>query len=137
MRDADDFRIFSLPAWVDWATLREVVEQMGRTHPTRGWVLDFEETRHIRFQALRQFVGLVRRLEPLPRPIVLAGLNPYCQRILQFVLIPRDWDLLFEAAGDWVLAVPRGTCASEFAAVGSGRTPEGAAYVAFSVLSPN
>lgn len=136
-RTEGECRVVLLPGEVTWDVLRPILDEIAASARPTLWVLSFLHTQHIRFQALRRFVRRVRQLGPLPRPIVLAGLNPYCEQILQFALIPVDWDLFLEVTGDIDLVAPRGYGAAGDTADGAGQPREDAPAFAFSRPCPN
>lgn len=89
---------FSLPGIADERALIPIADELLASGGNRAMKLDFGGTSHIDYRAFRRFVRQVRRLESLARPIVLAGLNPYCAAILKFALATNDWDLFTETA---------------------------------------
>ena len=129
--------VFRLPIWVGPEALRSVLEELASSRGGALLILDFQDTMHIQLQALQQFMGRIRQLGPLPRPIILAGLNPYCEQILRFVLIPHDWDQFLEVTGDLDLTAPRGNGAVEDSCVELERMGAEGFLPVFSRLCPN
>ena len=123
--NANRHNVLRLPVWVGSEALRSVLEEIASPGRRALLILDFQDTKHIQLQALQQFMGRIRQLGPLPRPILLAGLNPYCEQILRFALNPHDWDQFLEVTGDLDLTAPRGNgtvedVASEWEQLGNG-----------------
>ena len=129
--------VLRLPVWVGSEALRSVLEEVASPGHRALLILDFQDTKHIQLQALQQFMNRIRQLGPLPRPIILAGLNPYCEQILRFVLIPHDWDQFLEVTGDLELTGPRGNGADENVAFEWEHIGDGGLGAAFSRLCPN
>ena len=133
----NDHYVLQLPVWVGAEALRKVMEELLAPGRRALLILDFQKTMHIQLQALQQFAAGIRQLGPLPRPIVLAGLNPYCEQILRFVLIPPDWDQFLEVTGELELTVPRGNGMDEEFATQLERTREGGLPATFTRFCPN
>ncbi len=89
--------VFRLPDRVDHTILETLAALIGKQPGTH--VLDFAATSHIDFRGMRAFARRVRGMGPLHRPILLAGLNPYCLEIMGFALGAGDNDLFLIAPG--------------------------------------
>jgi hypothetical protein len=99
------FRVLQLPVNLTRAALQTIMDALAAV-PAGQWVFDFRRTRHIQFKALQELVRRLQALGPFPRPIVLAGLTPYCEEIVYFALHSRDWDLFIEVSGEGALPAP-------------------------------
>jgi hypothetical protein len=89
------WRIFHLPTKVEETALASVICALEETPPANSvqCVLDFSASSHVRFQDFQKFTQFFRERLRLSHPILLAGLNPYCEEILRFALRAEDWEL--------------------------------------------
>lgn len=92
-------RIFRLPACVDDVVLDAVIDELVTLDRDCACVLEFSSTRHIRFRDLQRFSRIVRDGIVPVRPILLAGLSDYCERIVRYALGAEDWERFRVVAG--------------------------------------
>ncbi len=97
---------YALPARVAHGEVDELVVWLVRTGGTLAVTLDFTDTAHIDFRAVRALIARVREIHSSLPPIRMVGLNPYCEQILRYALEASDWDLFetVEDAGDGAFA---------------------------------
>ena len=84
---------YALPAQLGQGDVDELVVWLVRTGADLQLTLDFTDTSHIDFRAVRSLVERVREIHASSPPIRIVGLDPYCEQILRFSLAPSDWDL--------------------------------------------
>lgn len=119
-------RIFPLPPRVTGRALEAVAETVAAVPGDVAVVLDFRQTEHLDFRALRRFARRLRGMKSLAGPVRLVGLNPYCLQIVRFTLDVRDWDLFAQETGEAAPPAPRGNGATRMPLRGrSGRIEAG------------
>lgn len=84
---------YALPARVGQGDVDELVVWLVRTGGGLQLTLDFTDTAHIDFRAVRLLVDRVREVHMSLPPIRIVGLDPYCEQILRFALAGTEWDL--------------------------------------------
>lgn len=84
---------YALPARVGQGEVDELVVWLVRTAGGLQLTLDFTDTAHIDFRAVRLLVDRVREVHMSLPPIRIVGLDPYCEQILRFSLAGTEWDL--------------------------------------------
>lgn len=84
---------YALPARLAQGDVDELVVWLVRTGCGLQLTLDFTDTSHIDFRAVRALVERVREIHSSLPPIRIVGLDPYCEQILRYSLTPSDWDL--------------------------------------------
>jgi hypothetical protein len=131
-------RVLRLPVNLTFAALQTIMDAVAAGPSAGQWVFDFCLTRHIQFKALQELVRRLQTLGPFPRPIILAGLTPYCEEIVYFALQSRDWDLFIEVSGDGALPAPGGNDGGSECVLGwSGESADEGASAPFCWLCPN
>jgi hypothetical protein len=107
------YYVFYMPDRVDSKVLTAALRD-GLHASSLPWVLDFSATVHIHYGAFRRFAARLRRVRSGGRPVLLAGLNPYCGLIIHYALRAADWEAFTEGTTDfsWAVEAPRGNGAS-------------------------
>ena len=114
---------YALPARLAQGDVDELVVWLVRTGGGLQLTLDFTDTSHIDFRAVRALVERVREIHTSLPPIRIVGLDPYCEQILRYSLTASDWDL-FETVEDAV----EGEGTGEGAGAGASSTWEGPSW---------
>lgn len=83
-----------MPRRVDEAVLASIRRELLTSGAERAWALDFSGTVHIHYGALGDFAAWLRRVRSQLQPVLLVGLTPYCQEIVNLALRTVDWDIL-------------------------------------------
>jgi len=128
--------VYRLPSIVDNHALVPVADQVLAAGGNLSCVMDFTLSIHVDFRALRGFVRRIRCIGRLPKPILLVGLNPYCEEIVQFALSTADWDLFLELDVEMEAGVPGGNSALPAHGARFGSAGEPGARAAGPLLSP-